>query len=269
MPDRAVLAALLLTSLAALGGCSASDGTPAPPIAHTDRLGCGIVVTPAAALVGGEVVVSRPPAGPGDRCTTLAPGTTQTLELRSVHVNDPVRQTATVTVGDDGSFEATLPVPTGIRLERVVVTAIPPAGSDCTAAAAAAGTPDDCYFPRAMFTAAFDPADLSPVRIISTDAAMPALPADDGDQDSYAQARPGPHELTLVIFDSGCASRPAAYRHDAAAGNLEIVSEVIIPAEADGCTEQLAPWTTVIAVPKGYRDYTIVTVDNLSTVLLD
>lgn len=265
MPGRAVLAALLLASLAALGGCSPGDGTP---LASFDRLACGITVTPATAHVGAEIVVSRPPAGPGDRCTTLAPGTTQTLELRSVHVNDPIRQTTTVTVEDDGSFEATVPVPTGIRLERVVVTAIPPAESDCTAAAAAAGKPDDCYFPRAMFTAAFDPADLSPVRIIRADVAMPALPAGDGDQDSYAQAGPGPHELTLVIFGSGCASRPAAYRHGAVAGSLEIVSEVIIPAGANGCTEQRAPWTTVIAVPKAYRDYTAVTVDNLSTVLL-
>jgi hypothetical protein len=122
--------------------------------------------------------------------------------------------------------------------------------------------------PATMFAAAFDPADLSPVRIISTDVAMPALPAGDGDQDSYAQAGPGPHELTLVIFGSGCASRPAMYRHDAAAGSLEIVSEVIIPAEAGGCTEQRAPWTTVIAVPKAYRDFTAMTVDNLNTVLL-
>lgn len=111
---------------------------------------------------------------------------------------------------------------------------------------------------------AVDPADLTPVRIISTDVAMPALPTADADRDSYAQAGPGPTELTLVIFGSGCASRPAAYRNDAAAGSLEIVSEVIIPAVANGCTEQRAPWTTVIVVPATYRDYTSVSVDGVS-----
>ncbi|TFC06992.1 hypothetical protein E3O42_01010 [Cryobacterium adonitolivorans] len=171
-------------------------------------------------------------------------------------------------VGTDGSFEATMPVPTDIRLERAVITAIPPAESDCTEAAMAADTPDACYFPRAQFTVEFAEDDLSPVRMVSTDVAMPALPADDGARDSYALAGPGRNELTLVIFGSGCASRPTQYRHDAPTGSLEIVSEVIIPAGQDGCNEPSIPWTTVIEVPVEFRGYRSVSVDNLATILL-
>lgn len=257
---------LLVAGAVLLAGCAGASGTPA---ASTDPFGCGIVVTPERALVGGNVTVSRPAAEPGEICTTLAPGTTQTLEMRSIVVDDPARQTTTAVVGADGSFEATMPVPAGIRLDRVVVTAIPPAESDCTEAARAAGTPDDCYFPRAMFTVEFAEEDLSPVRTVSEDVAMPPRPPDEGALDSYALAGPGPNELTLVIFGSGCASRPTQYRHDAPAGSLEIVSAVIVPAGQDGCNEPLIPWTTVIEVPDGYRDYRSVSVDNLETRLLD
>jgi hypothetical protein len=258
--------ALLLGISVLLSGCGqgAVVGN-----AGQDPFGCGIVVTPATAVVGEDIVVSRPPTEPGDICTTLAPGTTQTLEVRSAHVSDPARGTTTVTVTADGSFDVSMPVPADLRLDTAVVTAIPPAESDCTAAAAAQGTPDDCYYPRAQFTAAIDPADFSPVRIVATDVAMPALPATADVQDSYAVAGPGRSELTLVVFGSGCASRPAAYRHDAPAGRLDIVTEVIVPAGQNGCTEPRIPWTTVIELPDGRLDYTSVTVDNLDTVLLD
>ncbi|WEO78814.1 hypothetical protein BJQ94_07225 [Cryobacterium sp. SO2] len=254
-------ACALLAGALLLTGCAGS--------APTDSFGCGIVVAPATAVVGEDVVVSRAPAAPAEICTTLVPGTSQTIELRSVFANDSARQTTTVTVADDGSFEATLPVPGDIRLGRARVTVIPPAESDCTAAALAAGTPDDCYFPGALFTVEFAPDTLTPLRIVSTDVPMPALPASDEPADSYALAGPGAHELTVVIFGSGCASRPATYRDTAAADSLEIVSEVIVPAGADGCTEQLMPWATVIEVPDGHRDYRSVTVDNLDTVPLN
>lgn len=270
---RAGIAALVLGLSALLGGCGAGagGGTAGSLVANAtqDPFGCGIVVTPATAVVGADIVVARPPTEPGDICTTLAPGTTQTLEVRSAHVSDAARGTTTVTVGADGSFEASIPVPTDLRLDGAVVTAIPPAESDCTAAAAAAENPDECYFPRAQFTAVFDPQQFSPVRIVATDVAMPELPPGDGEQDSYASAGPGANEMTLVIFGSGCASRPASYRHDAPAGQLDIVSEVVVPAGQDGCTEPRIPWTTVIEVPDGFSDYSAVTVDNLDTVVLD
>jgi hypothetical protein len=258
--------ALLLGCFFLLAGCAqgAVVGN-----ASQDPFGCGIVVTPATAVVGEDIVVSRPPTEPGDICTTLAPGTTQTLEVRSAHVNDDAQGTTSVTVAADGSFDVSMPVPGDLRLDSAVVTAIPPAESDCTAAAAAQGTPDGCYFPRAQFTAAINPADFSPVRIVSNDVAMPALPSTADVQDYYAVAGPGRHELTLVVFGSGCASRPAAYRHDAPAGQLDIVTEVVVPAGQNGCNEPRIPWTTVIEIPDRYRGYTAVTIDNLDTVLLD
>ncbi|MBX0300372.1 hypothetical protein K2F54_10335 [Cryobacterium sp. 1639] len=260
---RSTVGALTLQVACAvlLAGC-------ATPGASTDPFGCGIVVTPERAVVGGDVTVSRPAAEPSDICTTLDPGSTQTLEIRSSISDDPIRGTATAVVEDDGSFEVTMPVPTGIRLDRAVVTAIPPAESDCTEAAAAAGTPDDCYFPRAQFTVGFADDDLAPVTIVSTDAAQPPHPPGDGFPDSYALAGPGRNELTLVIFGSGCASRPTRYLHDAPTGSLEIVSEVIMPAGQNGCNEPLIPWTTVIEVPDEYRDYRSVKVDNLDAILL-
>jgi hypothetical protein len=281
---RTGIAAVLLGSSLLIVGCadagaatnnavpdvpSASTPGPTEPASEPqDPFGCGLVVTPAVATVGDEVVVSRAPTEPADICTTLAPGTVQTLELRSVFWADAARQTTSVTVGADGSFEATMRVPADLRLDSAHVTAIPPAESDCTAAAAAAGTPDDCHFPSAAFTAQFAPEDLAPVRVVATDVTMPELPVIDN-ADSFAVAGPGATELTLVIFGSGCASRPASYRTDAPDGRLVIVSEVILPPGSDGCTAQLMPWTTVIEVPEKFRDYTRVTVDNLDTVLLD
>jgi hypothetical protein len=47
------------------------------------------------------------------------------------------------------------------------------------------------------------------------------------------------------------------------------VSEVVIPAGQGGCSEPIFPWTSVIEVPEGVRDYTAVTVDNVNTVMLD
>ena len=264
---------VLLGCAVVLAGCAArpSDLTASAPtaVASQDPFGCGIVVTPATAVVGEDVVVSRPPTAPGDICTTLAPGTTQTLELRSAHVNDTARGTATVTVAADGSFQVSMPVPADLRLDSAVVTAIPPTESDCTAAADAAGNPDECHFPRAQFTAVVDGAEFSPVRIVATDVAMPTLPASADMQDSYAMAGPGATEVTLVVFGSGCPSRPAAYRHDAPAGQLDLVTEVVVPAGQDGCTEPRIPWTTVIELPDGLSDYSTVTVDNIDTVLLD
>jgi hypothetical protein len=248
-----------------------NSSTPSPTEPATeiqDPFGCGLTVTPAVATVGDEVVVSRPPTDPAAICTTLAPGTVQILELRSVFWADAARQTTSVTVGADGSFEATMRVPADLRLDHAAVTAIPPAESDCTAAAAAAGTPDDCHFPSASFTARFAPEDLAPVRVVATDVTMPDLPVIDN-ADSFAVAGPGPTELTLVIFGSGCASRPASYRTDATDGRLAIVSEVIVPPGSDGCTAQLMPWTTVIEVPDAFLDHTSVTVDNLDTVLVE
>ena len=251
-----------------LSGCAGMTATVSLP-ASADPFGCGIVVSPERALIGEDVTISRPATGPSEVCTTLAPGTTQTLEIRSIVADDSARQSATVVVEPDGSFEVAMPVPTGIRLERALVTAIPPAESDCTAAAAAAGTPDDCYFPRAQFTVAFAEDKLSSLRIVSTDAAQPALSPSDRTQESYAKAGPGPNELTLVIYGSGCASRPTQYRHDAPSGSLEIVSEVVVPAGQDGCNEPSIPWTTVIEVPDAYRDYRSVSVDNLGSTLID
>lgn len=246
------------------------DGTTTglPPAPGTDPFGCGITVTPAVAVVGRDVLVSRAPVSPGDVCTTLAPGTIQTIELRSSFVNDAARQTAPATVAADGSFEATLTVPLDIRLGQVQVTAIPPAESDCTEAAIAAGTPDDCYFPGASFTAQFAPETLAAVRTVSTDVGMPVFDTSAQLADSYAVAGPGIDDLTLVIFGSGCATRPMLYRDTAPAGRLEIVSEEIVPVGSDGCTAQSKPWVTVIEVPDAYRDYRSVSVDNLETTLI-
>jgi hypothetical protein len=276
---QVALASLALLGCAALlaacgaGPAGLTAGTPAASTstaaATQDPFGCGIVVTPATAVVGEDIVVSRPPTEPEEICTTLAPGTVQTLELRSSIWGDAASQTTTVSVSADGSFEATMRVPADLRLDHAQVTAIPPAESDCTAAAAAAGTPDDCQFPGASFTAQFAPEDLAPVQVVATDITMPDLPPSDDFPDSVAVAGPGPTELTLVIFGSGCASRPASYRTEEPGERLAIVSEVIVPAGSDGCNASLNPWTTVIEVPDGFREYTAITVDNLDAVILD
>jgi hypothetical protein len=269
----AAAAALMLTALTLAGCAEGAADTDARsvggviPDASTapagDGFGCGITVAPALAVVGEDVVVSRGPVSPGDSCTTLAPGSTQTIELRSSHWNDAARQTAPATVAADGSFEATLTVPLDIRLGQVQVTAIPPAEADCTEAAVAAGTPDDCYFPGASFTAQFAPESLSPVKIVTTEAETPAPPLDDAD--SYAVAGPGSDELTLIIYGSACPSRPAGFVHDAAGDTLKIVSA----SSDDLCAQPMLPWTTVIEVPDAYRDYRGVSVDNLETTLID
>jgi hypothetical protein len=268
-PFPAILLLACATGIVLLAGCAGGPAVimPGAPAAGAgqDPYGCGIVVTPATAVVGTEVVVSRPATAPGPDCTTLAPGTIQTLELGSVFVSDTAAQTATVTVGADGSFEATMRVPADLRLDRAEVVAIPPPESDCTTIA----SPDECYLPRAYFTAQYDPDDLAPLRINAIDTGMPDLPVSADLPNSFAVAGPGPTELTLVIFGSGCASRPASYRLDAPPGSLEIVSEVIVPAGQDGCNEPLIPWTTVIEVPDDSQDYRAVTVDNLATQLLD
>lgn len=262
---RAGAVTLLWACSVVLVGCAGTTGSAAvDAAAPTDPFGCGIVVTPAVAVVGQDVLVSRPPTAPGEICATLAPGTTQTLELRSNHVHDSARQTASATVAADGSFEATLPVPTDIRLGQVLVTAIPPAEFDCTAVAAAAGIPEDCYFPRAQFTVKYDPDELSPVRIVTTEVETPAPPVG-GESDSYAVAGPGENELTLTIYGSACPSRPSTFVHTADPETLKIVSAV----SGDICAEPLVPWTTVIDVPDDYRDYRSVSVDNLATILLD
>jgi len=271
---RVAAAAVLMLTALTLAGCAGgaadtdalSVGGEVPDastLPADDRFGCGITVTPALAVVGEDVVVSRGPVSPGDSCTTLAPGSTQTIELRSSHWNDAARQTAPATIAADGSFEATLTVPLDIRLGQVQVTAIPPAESDCTEAAVAAGTPDDCYFPGASFTAQFAPESLSPVQIVTTEAETPAPPLDESD--SYALAGPGPDELTLVIYGSACPSRPAGFVHDAAGDTLTIVSA----SSTDICAQPRLPWTTVIEVPDAYRDYRSVSVDNLETTLID
>ncbi|QYF74505.1 hypothetical protein [Cryobacterium sp. PAMC25264] len=271
---RVAAAAVLLLMVLPVVGCAhgAADtealrvdgeATAVPAAPAVDRFGCGITVTPALAVVGENVVVSRGPVSPGDVCTTLAPGTIQTIELRSSHWNDVARQTAPATVAADGSFEATLTVPLDIRLGQVQITVIPPAESDCTEAAIAAGTPDDCYFPGTSFTAQFAPESLSPVRIVTTEAETPAPPLDESD--SYALAGPGPDELTLVIYGSACPSRPAGFVHDAAGDTLKIVSA----SSTDICAQPRVPWTTVIEVPDAYRDYRSVSVDNLETTLIN
>ena len=256
------------TDALSLDEAATAVATAVPTAAGNDPFGCGITVTPAKAVVGEDVVVSREPVEPGEICTTLAPGTVQTLELRSSHFTDAARVSTTALVAVDGSFAATLTVPLDIRLGQVQVTAIPPAESDCTEAAIAAGTPDDCHFPGASFTAQFAPETLAAARIVSTDVEMPVFDTNVQPADSYAVAGPGVDELTLVIFGSGCATRPTLYRDIALAGSLEIVSEEIVPAGSDGCTAQLKPWVTVIEVPEGYRDYRSVSVDNLETTLI-
>ena len=274
----AVLGLLVLPLVGCAGGAADPEprsildeatGLPTGFPAAPDPFGCGITVTPAIAVVGQDVLVSRAPVSPGDTCTTLAPGTIQTIELRSSYGNDVARQTAPATVAADGSFAATMTVPVGIRLGQGQVTVIPPAESDCTAAATAAGTPDDCHFPGTAFTAHFAPESLTALRTVTTDVELPTFDAGVQPADSYAVAGPGAHELTLMIFGSGCASRPTMYRHTAPAGSLEIVSETIVPAGSDGCTAQLKLWTTVIEIPDAYRDYRRVSVDNLETTLVN
>ncbi|TFC06991.1 hypothetical protein E3O42_01005 [Cryobacterium adonitolivorans] len=67
---------LLLACSVLLAGCAGASGAPDAP---TDPFGCGIVVTPQRAVVGENVTISRPATESGEICTTLAPGTTQTL----------------------------------------------------------------------------------------------------------------------------------------------------------------------------------------------
>ena len=273
---------VLLLALASTGiaGCASVTGAPvagtpgtgdpgtsAPrPITPIDPFGCGLVVNPATAVIGAEVVISRAATEPGE-CATLVPGSTQTLELRASVRGLEVEQSVTTVVGGDGAVEARMRMPTGIRLGRAVITAIPPAELDCTGPTIDPIADDACILPRASVTVVFDSRKLAPVTIVSTDAQPPDLPLTDVPLVSFAIPGPGAGELTLVISGSGCETRPAAFLRTAPAHTLAITSAVIVPTDQD-CDALAMPWTTVIAVPDGFRDYDTVTVDNVAAVLL-
>ncbi|MCU1447084.1 hypothetical protein [Cryobacterium sp.] len=265
------LAALLVC--AALAGCAEPAG-PAAPAEPVDQLACGIAVTPAAAVFGDEVLITRAAtesgvaaqgeSGPGE-CGTLVPGSTQTLELRSSILGYAAEATVTAVVGADGDFEARMRIPAGMRLGDAIVTAIPPDEFGCPAVTT--DTTEECILPRTYFTVGFDPDDLEPVTITSTDAPAPALPRDDSLLTSYALAGPGTTDLTLVIWGSSCAARPTSFVGTAASDSLEIVSVAVVP-EKQECAAMAELWTTVIQIPEGFRDYRTVSVDNVEGLLL-
>ena len=122
MRSRRLGATALTACAVLLSGCSGRSATNSLQVS-IDPFGCGIVVTPELALIGEHVTVSRPATDRSEACTTLAPGTTQTLELRSIVADDSARRSATVVVEPDGSFEVTMPIPSGIRLQRAHRTA--------------------------------------------------------------------------------------------------------------------------------------------------
>lgn len=274
---RRVALVAMLACAVALAGCAAPGGPAAPspaPAEPVDQLACGITVTPAAAVFGDEVLIARAGSGPGaaargesgpGECGTLVPGSTQTLELRSSILGDNPEATVSAVIGAHGDFEARMRIPTGMRLGDAIVTALPPAEFGCPAVTAE--TTEECILPRTYFTVGFDPDDLEPVTVTSTDAPTPALPPDDSLMSSYALAGPGPTDLTLVIWGSSCAARPTTFVRTAASDSLEIVSVAVVPEEQD-CAAMAELWTTVIQIPEGFRDYRTVSVDNVEAVLL-
>jgi hypothetical protein len=267
--------AALLVCAGLLTGCAAPGG-PAGTMVHeqVDQLACGITVKPGAALFGEEVLISRAAtptgdaargeSGPGE-CGTLVPGSTQTLELRSSVLGVTAEARVTAVVDAHGGFEARMRIPTGIRLGDAIVTAIPPAEFGCPAVTAE--TTAECILPRTYFRVGFDPEDLEPVTITSTDEPTPRLPVETSLNTSYALAGPGPTDLTLVIWGSGCAARPSSFVGTAAADSLEIVSADVVPHEQD-CAAMAELWTTVMEIPEGFGDYRTVSVDNVDAILL-
>jgi hypothetical protein len=263
------MVAALLVGAAVLAGCAAAAGSTgeaeAPPVAQpVDRLACGITVTPATAVFGDEVLITRPATEPGE-CQTLAPGSTQTLELRASIHGLTAEQSVPVVVGADGGFETRMRIPTGIRVGDAVVTALPP--PELTCEAAAAGATEECILPRAYFAVGFAPADLEPLGITGIDVATPALPTGGALRESYALAGPGPQELTVVVFGTSCETRPSSFVRTAPADTLALVSSVEVP-PGEGCDTLAMPWTTVIEIPEGFTGYRTVTVDNVEAVLL-
>ncbi|WEO78811.1 hypothetical protein BJQ94_07210 [Cryobacterium sp. SO2] len=263
---RSTAVAALLIGAAALPGCAGVVGGSPAAVGESstvDPLACGMTVEPGSAVLGEEVLISRPATEPGE-CATLAPGSTQTLELRSSTRGITVEQSVPVLIGNDGAFEARMRIPTGIRLGDAVITAIPPAELDCTATAAA----EECILPRTYLAVGFDPDDLRPVRLTDTAADTPTLPADDLVDTPYALAGPGANELTLVLIGSSCPTRPADFVAGTSAGTLQIVSADEVPPGED-CDALAMHWTTVIEIPDGYAGFRSVTVDNVPAILLD
>ncbi|MGY4856435.1 hypothetical protein [Cryobacterium sp. AP23] len=263
------MVAALLAGAGTLIGCAGAAETTgeadATAVAQpVDPLACGITVTPATAVFGDEVRITRPATDPGE-CTTLDPGSTQTLELRSSILGFTAEQSVPVIVGADGAFETRMRIPTGIRLGDAIVTAIPPPELNCDGATSK--DTGECILPRAYFAVGFASEDLEPLGITSVDVATPALPTDDVLLESYALAGPGPQELTVVVYGSSCETRPATYLRTAPADTLQLVSAVEVP-PGEGCDTLAMPWTTVIEIPEGFSGYRTVTVDNVEAVLL-
>lgn len=257
---RWALAALAAgVGASALAGCAGT--APAAIVdAPTDPLACGLVVSLNLVELGDELFISRA-AAPAAQCPTLAPGSEQKFAVRSTTQGGAVGWSDPVVVAPDGSLEATITVPLDTRAGQVLVTAVPPAELDCSSA------PDDsCILPRLHTVVGFDPSALSPVHITSTDTPTPTLPdstLNDLVFDSYFLAGPETDELTVVVFGSGCETRPLNYVAPAPHGTLQLVSGLVGDPLQD-CDAGSQPWTTVIEVPTGFEQFESVTVDNLA-----
>ena len=271
------LVALVMASV--LSGCTGADtsepggpGTPSTDAYHspglgvstdpsTDPLACGIAVSPLPAVVGADLVISRAPTVLTDACSSVVPGSTQTLELRSIRGGD--RSTSvTVPVAADGSFTTTIPIPDDLRLGDSLVTLIPPTGLACTVPTAP--SPEGCIPPRVHFEVGHNADDLTPVQIISASTNLDQTEIADLDSAPYAVAGPGPDELTLVLDGNACPNRPASFVNTAPPGTLEIVSEDVYPEGITGCGDLFTLWRTVIVVPSAYASFDTVKVDNIA-----
>lgn len=275
---RAVAGLVALVTASVLSGCAGADtsepggpGTPSSDAHHspglgvstdpsTDPLACGIAVSPLPAEVGADLVISRAPAVLTDACSSVVPGSTQTLELRSIRGSDQ-STSVTVPVAADGSFTTTMPIPDDLRLGDSLVTLIPPTGLACTAPGEA--TMEDCILPRVHFEVGHNPDELTPVQIISTSTDLAQTTLAELNSAPYAVAGPGPNELTLVMDGNACPTRPASFVNTAPPGSLEIVSEDIYREGITGCGDLFTLWTTVIIVPNNYADFDLVKIDNI------
>ena len=265
-----------------LAGCTAasapSDTTPAPTAsavattdpARIDPLSCGIGVTPSVPDPGDVIEIVRSAAAAEaatavTECAGFSPGATVTFRLSSLtRVHIGFIESPPTQVGDDGSLSVSLDVPINISTGNVQLVATPETSEPCVDGVV-------CTEARVYFTVGYAPEELSATTIIDAhgDAPTPYGETRPGDaEDSWAIVGPNSGELTVTLHGSTCETRPTQFVDTGDGDTLELVSEEIVPDIPNaGCGESLNQWITTIAIPEGYEDFTVVTVDNLPSIL--
>jgi len=282
-PTSSVVAVFLAAIV--LAGCA----TPAEPAARVvsapipdaaseavaeanriDPFACGMAVTPTNPQPGGTIEVSRTPemaaiASELPGCALLETGVDQTFHLTPSMLPElGVAQTPSTEVAADGSFSATIEVPTDFRIGQAIVFAVPTSRADCSTGIM------DCVIRRAYLSVGYSPEVLSPTTIVENDPVNPELEtAVDFDRadSSWAMRDEANDGITIAIFGSSCETRPTQFVDTGDESVLTLISEEIMPAGM-ACFDSQNLWMTAIEIPEGYENFTSVTVDNGASVLV-